>query len=94
MSSLTDYLAKNYLSADRKPDKKSKKRKQKDREGGESGLLIADDDATAWGSSRADGEDDDMGVPVTGENSLFPLFRLFWRRRVFCMLTTAGFPAL
>lgn len=52
--SLADYLAKNYLTADSKPEKKSKKRKRKD---GNSGLIIADDDALGWnlnGSSNAD----------------------------------------
>ena len=56
--SLADYLAKNYLTADSKPEKKSKKRKRKD--GQDSGLIIADDDALGWnrtGATNADDED-------------------------------------
>ena len=65
--SLADYLAKNYLTADSKPKKKSKKRTQKD---ATSGLIIADDDALGWkpdGSSNAD-ED----APVTSPSQGFP----------------------
>lgn len=61
--SLADYLAKNYLTADSKPDKKSKKRKRKD--GSQAGLIIADDDALGWnpnGDAHADEE-----APLTGE---------------------------
>ena len=59
--SLADYLAKNYLHADSKPEKKSKKRKRKD---AEQGLVIADDDAMDWKTSAAGKEDEDG--PVTG----------------------------
>ena len=61
--SLADYLAKNYLTADSKPEKRSKKRKRKD---ASDGLIIADDDALGWSSSRAIQEDDDG--PLTGKN--------------------------
>ncbi|KAL8728196.1 MAG: hypothetical protein Q9181_005433 [Wetmoreana brouardii] len=60
--SLADYLAKNYLTADSKPEKKAKKRKRKD--GPQSGLIIADDDAAGWGNKAADGDEDDVPVHV------------------------------
>lgn len=60
--SLADYLAKNYLTADSKPEKKTKKLKRKD--ASQSGLIIADDDALGWGSKAADEDDDD--APVNG----------------------------
>lgn len=44
--SLTDYLAKNYLTADSKPEKKSKKRKREAQE--IAGLSIADDDVSGF----------------------------------------------
>lgn len=62
--SLADYLAKNYLNADSKPEKKTKKRKRKD--GPQSGLIIAEDDALEWGSKATDGEDDD--APLNGKS--------------------------
>lgn len=71
--SLADYLAKNYLSAD-KPDKKSKKRKRKgtDLNTATTGLTIADDDLTGFGNSNTNGnasDDDDPTIsgyiPVT-----------------------------
>ncbi|MCJ1306639.1 Pre-mRNA-splicing factor cwc26 [Agyrium rufum] len=57
--SLAAYLAKNYLSADTKPEKKSKKRKRKD--ASSSGLIIADDSTLGWepSSSRKRGRNDD-----------------------------------
>lgn len=55
--SLADYLAKNYLTADSKPEKKPKKRKRKD--GAQSGLIIADDDALGWGAKTTAGDEDD-----------------------------------
>jgi len=60
--SLADYLAKNYLTADPQPVKKSKKRKRKG--GEESGLVIADDDALGWGHEELKDGDDDG--PLTG----------------------------
>src|SRR5271170_6380034 len=63
MSSLADYLAKNYLTADPHPSKKPKKRKRKD--ASSAGLIIADDDATGWEAPRAgDDADDDDGRPI------------------------------
>ena len=59
--SLADYLAKNYLIADSRPEKKVKKRKRKD---ASSGLIIADDDALGWNPNGADAEEDDG--PLTG----------------------------
>lgn len=62
--SLADYLAKNYLTADSKPDKKSKKRKRKEGKTEPSDLIIADDDALGWIANGAARDDDDG--PVTG----------------------------
>ncbi|KAL9041336.1 MAG: hypothetical protein Q9214_004146, partial [Letrouitia sp. 1 TL-2023] len=59
--SLADYLAKNYLTPDAKPEKKSKKRKRK--EGHNSGLTIADDDALGWVNDSNAAENDD--TPLT-----------------------------
>lgn len=61
--SLADYLAKNYLTADSKPDRKSKKRKRKD--GVASGLTIADDDTLGWDREGTVKADDD--APLEGE---------------------------
>lgn len=61
--SLADYLAKNYLTADSKSEKKSKKRKRKD--GAQTGLIIADDDAPGWGPKATAGDDDDG--PLNGK---------------------------
>ena len=61
--SLADYLAKNYLTADSKPGRKSKKRKQKDCVA--TGLIIADDDALDWDRDGTDKADDD--APLEGE---------------------------
>ena len=61
--SLADYLAKKYLTADSKPEKKSKKRKRKD---ASIGLVIQDDDTTGWDSKGTAKEEDDG--PVTGKN--------------------------
>lgn len=62
--SLADYLAKNYLTADLKPNKKTKKRKRKDDP--QAGLVIADDDALGW-NPAGDGHRDDE-TPVTGKS--------------------------
>lgn len=59
--SLTGYLAKNYLTADPKPEKKSKKRKRKD---ASSGLIIADDDALGWNLNNSSNADEE--TPLTG----------------------------
>ncbi len=60
---LADYLSKNYLNADPKPEKKSKKRKRKN--GASSGLVIADDDTLGWERNSMGNADDDG--PLTGE---------------------------
>ncbi|MCJ1277962.1 Pre-mRNA-splicing factor cwc26 [Puttea exsequens] len=65
--SLADYLAQNYLTADSKPDKKSKKRKRK--EG--AGLIIADDDALGWDNDRKNHADDDGPLTVNANSVEF-----------------------
>jgi pre-mRNA-splicing factor CWC26 len=65
MSSLADYLSKNYLSADPNPAKKSKKRKRKDVEASSSGLIIADDDVSGWDNAKSKDDADDEGIMVT-----------------------------
>jgi pre-mRNA-splicing factor CWC26 len=68
MSSLADYLAKNYLTADPQPVKKSKKRKRKANDDSPStGLIIADDDAMGWepsSKSRTDEQRDEMNAAM------------------------------
>ncbi|KAI9786250.1 MAG: Pre-mRNA-splicing factor cwc26 [Geoglossum umbratile] len=66
--SLADYLAKNYLTADPQPAKKSKKRKRK--AGEESGLIIADDDPD-WGHKESKDGDDDGPLTVTADSAEF-----------------------
>ncbi|MCJ1431150.1 Pre-mRNA-splicing factor cwc26 [Xylographa pallens] len=66
--SLADYLAKNYLTADSKPEKRSKKRKRK---GVSDGLIIADDDTLGWSSTTAAKEDDDGPVTIGGNSAEF-----------------------
>ena len=65
--SLADYLAKNYLTPDTKPERKSKKRKRKD--GASSGLVIADDDALGWDTNGTANAEDDG--PLTGTTYTF-----------------------
>lgn len=67
--SLADYLAKNYLTPDSKPERKSKKRKRKD--GSASGLIIADDDALGWERSGATNADDDGPLTVNANSAEF-----------------------
>lgn len=62
--SLADYLAKNYLTADPKTEKKSKKRKRKDESESRAGLVIADDDAMGWNREAASHVEEDG--PLTG----------------------------
>ena len=64
--SLADYLAKHYLTADSKSEKKSKKRKQKDRTA--SGLTVADDDALGWDPNGIGNAEDD--APLQGEKNV------------------------
>ncbi|MCJ1350842.1 MAG: Pre-mRNA-splicing factor cwc26 [Icmadophila ericetorum] len=66
--SLADYLAKNYLTADWKPEKKSKKRKRKD---ASSGLIIADDDQLGWDPNGTAKEDDDGPLTVNNHSAEF-----------------------
>ena len=61
--SLADYLAKRYLTADSKSEKRSKKRKRKD--GTTLGLTIADDDALGWNRDRIGSTEDD--APLEGK---------------------------
>lgn len=67
--SLADYLAKNYLTADSKPEKKSKKRKRKD--GAASGLIIADDDALGWEGNRTAHAEDEGPTTVNANSAEF-----------------------
>ena len=66
--SLTDYLAKNYLTADPPADKKSKKRKRKAAKNDAGGLIIADDDISGWNTNTAENDDDD--APTIGTQFL------------------------
>lgn len=68
--SLADYLAKNYLTADSQPEKKSKKRKRKD---GTFGLVIADDDALGWNANGSTNADEDAPVTSAYHYLLMPL---------------------
>ncbi|KAF2006907.1 hypothetical protein P154DRAFT_517362, partial [Amniculicola lignicola CBS 123094] len=63
--SLADYLAKNYLNADKPADKKSKKRKRKDKE---AGLVIADEDDISGIKSKREDDDDDDGPAIVGDS--------------------------
>lgn len=67
--SLADYLAKNYLTADSKPEKKAKKRKRKDR--ATSGLIIADDDALGWDRNNTAKTDEDGPLTVNANSAEF-----------------------
>lgn len=62
--SLSDYLAKNYLSADSKP---SKKRKRKDAAQAQ-GVTIAEDDTSDWTKPAQKGDEDDDSPTVWGGN--------------------------
>ena len=63
---LSDYLAKNYLSADTKP---SKKRKRKNAES--AGLTIADDQSSSWDRTHAThGDDEDGPIVVSGGSNI------------------------
>lgn len=59
---LSDYLAKNYLSADSKP---SKKRKRKDAAKSD-GITIAEDDANDWTNAAQNGDDDEDAPTMVG----------------------------
>ena len=62
--SLTDYLAKNYLTADCKAEPKRKKRKRKEDSTSNNGLTIAEDDVLGWKTNGPEGSEDDG--PLTG----------------------------
>ena len=66
--SLAEYLAKNYLTADSRSEKKGKKRKRKEA----AGLTIADDDALGWESQKNSRDDEDN--PVTGSSPYLSSF--------------------
>ena len=68
--SLANYLAKNYLTAESKTEKKSKKRKRKE---ASEGLIIADDDSLGWDPNGASKEEDDG--PLTGTCSPYVEYR-------------------
>ncbi|KAG9840370.1 hypothetical protein KCU98_g4597, partial [Aureobasidium melanogenum] len=59
---LADYLAQNYLSADK--SSKGKKRKRKNAE--DAGLIITDDDVSGLSKSRNGDDDDDIPMIVPG----------------------------
>jgi pre-mRNA-splicing factor CWC26 len=68
MSSLADYLAKNYLTADTQPERPKKKRKKNkhtsETDGDGGGLIIADDDPPSLHASSAiQNNDDDENSP-------------------------------
>ena len=71
--SLSDYLAKNYLTADPGTVKQSKKRKRQSQQLSATGpgLRIADDDASGWKTAVHNG-DDDIG-PTLGMSEHGPL---------------------
>ncbi|KAI9803121.1 MAG: Pre-mRNA-splicing factor cwc26 [Piccolia ochrophora] len=71
--SLADYLAKNYLTADPVPDRKTKKRKRKGASlgGTEGGLVIAEDDSLGWDGARTNKDDEDAPLTVYGQSAEF-----------------------
>ncbi|KAI4156087.1 MAG: hypothetical protein LQ341_000062 [Variospora aurantia] len=67
--SLADYLANNYLTADTKPPKITKRKKRKD--GAQPGLIIADDDALGWFAKATATEEDDAPLNVNAHSAEF-----------------------
>src|SRR6266536_5683380 len=68
MSSLSNYLASKYLSADPPSSSStSKKRKRKDASSktATGGLIITDDDALGWSTQTTTPADEDDGRPIT-----------------------------
>ena len=55
--SLAEYLAKNYLTADPQPKKKSKRQKW-GKDASSSGLVVQDDDISGWNDNAANDEED------------------------------------
>lgn len=79
--SLSDFLAKQYLNADTKPDKKAKKRKRKDGGNGP-GLVIADDSTLGWEHDGRDAADEDaptMGMPILSIQPLQALLMICFK---------------
>ncbi|KAF8244308.1 hypothetical protein K440DRAFT_610200 [Wilcoxina mikolae CBS 423.85] len=64
-SSLAEYLAKNYLTADPPKKKPTKKRKRKEA-APTTGIVIADDDAPGWEDTNANNSDDDDAPTILG----------------------------
>lgn len=64
-SSLAEYLAKNYLTAD-VPKKKPAGKKRKRKDAATPGLTIADDDAAGWENANPDNSDNDDAPTVLG----------------------------
>lgn len=94
--SLTEYLAKNYLTADSAPKKSSKKRKRGHHADASGGVKIADDDIS--GSipelRRRNEEDDDEDGPLNGtdhrssiQNILHPLTNVLFHHCSFLRQT-------
>ncbi|KAM0255178.1 hypothetical protein ACHAQJ_006021 [Trichoderma viride] len=68
-SDLSSYLASKYLVADPKPSSKKRKRKQAN---AASGLLITDDDDTAWkNGTKQDDADEDGPLTISGTTAEF-----------------------
>ncbi|KAF2097204.1 hypothetical protein NA57DRAFT_77458 [Rhizodiscina lignyota] len=65
--SLADYLAKKYLTADSKSEKKGKKRKRKEA----SGFSIADDDTLGWENPKSGRDDEDTPITVATGSAEF-----------------------
>ncbi|KAF2761340.1 hypothetical protein EJ05DRAFT_536132 [Pseudovirgaria hyperparasitica] len=65
--SLADYLAKNYLNADDRSEKKSKKRKRKGTAAPTEGLIIEDED-NSWRNGKQNEEDDDGPTTISGQS--------------------------
>ncbi|KAI4118681.1 MAG: hypothetical protein LQ345_001320 [Seirophora villosa] len=67
--SLAEYLAKNYLTADSKPEKRIKRRKRRD--DAQSGLSIADDDALGWSAKATARDEDEAPLNVNAHSAEF-----------------------
>ena len=68
--SRAEYLAKNYLTADKPTEKKGKKRKRKE---ASTGLTIAEDNIAGWtaGDANLRDRDDDPTTVVSGQSAEF-----------------------
>ncbi|ANB12140.1 Bud13p [Sugiyamaella lignohabitans] len=79
--SLADYLAKNYLSADKKP-KKKKKKSEKTASHAESAVVLENEDVLGWegtpvgASFEQEDDDEDLGLPqTTGKEAKEPRWK-------------------